>query len=412
LKKVNILIGALSLLIAVALWGYVAFDVNPERERIVTDIPVEFNNERELSNRELILVEGRNATVDVRFTGRLQNLVRATKDTVRAVVDLRQVTTAGETMLEFALEGEAVSYLVPHRTRSTITVTTDRIISKYVDLTLDFAGEVAADYMRDPAIFSPASIQIRGPAKEIEAVHTAVVRYEPPDPLSRSIVDRPADYALFSENGELIESELITDNLTGPIQMTIPVVMVKSVRLTIGTIDGGGLRRENIMYDFEPESVVISGDPADLSDLWTLQVEQIDLAALSGDTTRLVPIWYPDGMRNLDHTNEARLNITINEDVSTRLVPTTNVVTKGVDLPDGYRLTLVTNLVTVTLRGPEEDLERVSPSNVRVVADFTDIETSPGRLIRPVTVFVDGFETVGAVDLGYTVVAEIVAETS
>jgi hypothetical protein len=47
-----------------------------------------------------------------------------------------------------------------------------------------------------------------------------------------------------------------------------------------------------------------------------------------------------------------------------------------------------------------------------VVADFADIEVSPGRINRPVTVFVDGFETVGAVDLGYTIVAEIIAETS
>jgi hypothetical protein len=139
-----------------------------------------------------------------------------------------------------------------------------------------------------------------------------------------------------------------------------------------------------------------------------LQVDQVALAELHGDISRLVPVWYPDGVRNLDHTDEARMFITIREGVSVREVSATNVVTKGLDLPGGYRFNLV-NPVTVTLRGPEEELELVTPGNVQMVADFTDIEITPGRISRPVTVSVVGFENVGAVDFGYAILAEILA---
>jgi YbbR domain-containing protein len=407
LKKSNILIGILSLVIAVILWGYVAYDVNPERVITVPGIPVRFINDRELGNRELMLVGGMDETIDVRFTGRLQNLVRVNKETVRAVVDLRQITTAGETMAEFVLEIDGSPYLTDAQpNRLTVTITTDRIVSKYVDLSLDFVGEVAENYMRDPAIFDPASIRIVGPAGEIESVNAAVVRYEPPEPLSRSVSDRPTDYALYTENGMRIESEFITDNLVVPIRMTIPVVMVKPVRLVVDFIEGGGLRGENISWRVEPESVIIAGDPSEIRDMWTLQVEQIDLSKLQGDTNLTVPIWYPDGVRNLDLTDEAQLFITI-EGVSVRDVSTTNVATKGLELPDGYHFSLV-NPLNVTLRGPEVDLERVTPNNVRVVADFTGVDIMPGRISRPVSVFVDGFETVGAIDFGYTIIAEFV----
>jgi YbbR domain-containing protein len=319
-KKTNILIWILSLLIAVVLWGYVAFAVNPESDKTVAGIPVEFINERELSNRDLILVDGGASTVDVRFSGRFQNLMKVNSTTVTAIVDLRQITTAGETMLEFVLEGDDIAYLDAYPIRSTVSVITDRLVfSDHLGISIDFAGEVAEGYERDPAIFSPPSIQFHGPSKEIETIHSVVVRYEPLTPLERSVNDRSVSYSLFTKDGGLIESAHITDNLTDDLKMTIPVTINKYLFLKLEPIPGGGLSDADISLRVLPESVLVAGDPDELLLRGEMEIGKINLANLeefydaeNDRYTGTVPVVY-HGVKNLDGTDTAEWIITILE---------------------------------------------------------------------------------------------------
>jgi YbbR domain-containing protein len=413
LRKANILILGVSLLLAVILWGYVAFEVNPESTKTVTGISVDFINERELGNRNLMLVGGMDAIVDVHFTGRIQNLLRVSKDTVRAVVDLRGITAAGETSLEFVLEGDILPYLDYVPARSTVTLVADDVGSRLIDkekLIFEFGGDIAEGYISDPPVFVPDYFHISGPEKELRSVSSVVVRFEPQTPIANSIVDRPVDYTLYDESGDVIQSDFISDDLHDSIRMTLNVFMVKTVPLKLENITyGGGLGAENIDVVFEPETVRIAGDSAALESVRSLPVDYELIASVLRDGfSQTVAIEY-GGWRPLDDIEGVNMTVTI-KDVSTREISTTNVVPQNLVLPAGYRLNIVSP-VSVTLRGPKSDLDRVIAGNVRLIADFTDVDTSPAQFFRPVTVEVDGFDTVGAIDPGggYVVVVEIVA---
>jgi YbbR domain-containing protein len=401
-------IWALSLVIAVVLWGYVAFYINPEGATRVDGIPVEFRNESALAQRDLMLVGGSDLTVDARFTGRIQNLANVNRDTVRAVVDLRNVTTAGETSMAFVIEGAEIHNLTSvHPIQNVVTVTVDRRISKFVALRLDFAGVVAEGFMLDPAEFYPSRIQIEGPKKEIDSVYEAVVRYEPLDPLSRSVTDAPFDYALYTANGDLVDSAYITRDSPN-IWLTLPVIMEKTVPLTVDLMPGGGLTEAFVDIDIEPKSVRIAGEPALLESLNHIQIARINLAAMQEEYTETIVIPYPEGVRNLDFIDEVRVSVRSN--APERDVLATNIIIQGLNPPEGHTHNIVTSSLLVTLRGPQEDLERVEPIHVRVVADFTGVEiTAAGRLRISASISLDGFETVGAIDKGYEVTIEIVS---
>jgi YbbR domain-containing protein len=409
LKKVNILIWALSLVIAAVLWGVVAFYLNPESEKVVRGIPVDFINESALTSSDLMLIGGNDATVDVRFAGRTRHLANVNENVVRAEVDLRNVRTAGEILMAFNLRGGDVNFLASYPFQDNVTVTIDRRVGKFIDLRLDFAGEIAEGFMRDPAVFYPARIEISGPSKKIDSIHEAVVRYDPPEPLSRSVSDLPISYDFYTEDGQFVANDQITADFPD-VRLTMPVIMVKTIPLDIGLIPGGGLTEALVDVEIDPKSVRIAGDPELLESINSIQIDQINLAPLLDSFSETIVIRYPDGVRNLDYIDEAHVSVKIN--VPTREVHTTNITVQGLELPNEYIYSIITTPVSVTLRGPAEYLDRVAASNVRVVADFTDAEiTAAGRLRRPALVFVDGFDAVGAIDLGYEVTIEIVPLT-
>jgi YbbR domain-containing protein len=409
MKKVNILIFALSLVIATVLWGYVVFYINPPGEKTVDGIQVDFINESALTGRGLILTGGRNATVAVRFSGRIQDYARVNRDSVKAVIDLRNISTAGSIPVAYELQGlpelEDLDY---YAITPIVTITVDRLIGKPVRLRLDLANDALAEgHGYDPAEFNPFQLNITGPANVLDTVFEAVVRYGPAEPISRSVKDLRLGYTFYTESGEIVESELIGADYD-EVWLTLNVYREKTVPLKVDYIDGGGLTGKNIIIKIEPDSVRVAGDPNTLDTLNDISVLQIDLADLEGNLSESYTIHYPPDIRNLDYEDKALVSIEITG-VTTKEISTMNIQINEPEIPEGYTYTFVTSPITVTLRGPADDLNRVVANNVRVVADFSE-ETviAGGRYGQPGTVSVDGFESVGAINKGYEVVIEIV----
>jgi YbbR domain-containing protein len=408
LKKRNIFIWALSFVIAVTLWAYVVFVENPEGEKIVGGIPVEFRNESALASRNLILVGGEDETVTVKFSGRIQNIARISNENVKAVIDLRGATTYGSIAMRFTLETD-VPDLESDPLEQFVYITVDRFTSRYIPVELDFAGEMAEGFELDPPQFNPSQIHILGPSQEIESVHRAVVRYQPADLFIRTLEDWAVGYTLYTQDGQPVESGHIRADYED-VWLTLPVRMVKTVPLSLDLNYGGGLAGENIALAFEPASVRISGDPELLDGIKTISLGRVDLASMTENTVKDYAIHYPEGVRDEDnvHTAEASIQIT---GVSTRDIVITNVSASGILLPEGYTFTV--SPITVTLRGPADEIHRAEAHNIRVTADFSGAELhTPGLYRRPAVVEVTGLDKAGAVDKGYEATVTVMPDTA
>ena len=76
-----------------------------------------------------------------------------------------------------------------------------------------------------------------------------------------------------------------------------------------------------------------------------------------------------------------------------------------VNEPEGCQVTIVTQERTVQVRGREEDLDLISASQLRIVADLSEY-TSPGTYSVPVRVYLDSSSTVGVIG-EYTITVTI-----
>ena len=68
-----------------------------------------------------------------------------------------------------------------------------------------------------------------------------------------------------------------------------------------------------------------------------------------------------------------------------------------INKPAGYEADLVTQSCTVLVRGPQEALDAVTASQIRIVADLSDLDPSTGTRTVPVRVYLDGSSEVGVV---------------
>jgi YbbR domain-containing protein len=86
-KKANIV---LSILIAVALWAYVVGVVDPETNKTVRDVSVEFVNTDALAESGLALADPCKKTVNIRLVGDRSDIIKLDESKVRAIADVSE----------------------------------------------------------------------------------------------------------------------------------------------------------------------------------------------------------------------------------------------------------------------------------------------------------------------------------
>ena len=80
-----------------------------------------------------------------------------------------------------------------------------------------------------------------------------------------------------------------------------------------------------------------------------------------------------------------------------------------INKPDGYRVDVVTQSCSVQIRGSEEAVNAVTSSQLRIVADLSDMELATGSQTIPVKVYLDGSSDVGVVG-NYNIVVSLTRE--
>lgn len=420
-KKFNILVFVLSFIIAVILWGYVSFYFNEIGDKMVTNIPVTFINEGNLNGTDLMIVSGRDSTVNVRFVGRLQDYSGLNENNLEAVVNLANVRAKGEVSLDYEIQSTELpmqlSSLEVFKLSPVVTVIIDTIERASVPFALETLPASAQDYIVGDARFDQPGVVVTGPSSLVSRLKKAVVDYAPPEEPISHAVSSAFTYTLHNEEGEISADEMALLTVpTDSVLMTIPVSMVKEVPLDISCINGGGITKENnLAIEYNPQTVRISGDPDILSGINSVMLATtLNLATLTEDLTETYPIQFPDNVTNIDTVTEAQVSIKI-INAETRMITTTNItpVVNAANLPDGYQYVLRTTSLIVTIRGSSEDINSVQQYNIRVTADFGEEPLPTGLSKRPAVITVEGFMVdgvpmVGALDLGAEIWIDVV----
>lgn len=394
-----------SLLTSITLWVYVSSVDKEEITRTFRGVKVELEGEDILrDSRNMVVTDMDTNTVTVVLTGPRRIIGSWDSDSISAVIDVSTITRSAYTSKQYTISypdgTDTSSISEDRRTPESINFMVSPLVSKTIQVRGSFDGELAEGYTAEMPVFDPPTIVITGAETYIKDVSYAWVTFGEDDVDSTYTVE--TGFTLMDEGGMPLSNTGISFS-TDVVTATLPVLVLKEVKLDVNIIEGAGATAANTKVTVEPSTLTLAGDSALLEGMNRIVLDTIDLTDFTSTFSDVYTIPLDNGLRNITGATEAKVTIEISG-LTTKDFKVSNI--SYINNTQGFDATVLSESLDVKLRGSEESLSQVKAENIRAVADLADFDESTGTYMAPVKIYIDGFTDVGA--LGeYSVSIEI-----
>lgn len=368
--KSKILAGLLSVTIAFVLWFYVINVVNPDYEETYYDVPVVLQNESILTERGLMII-GDAPTVTLRLKGNRSDLVGINNSNLSVMANVSGIAAPGEHLVSYTpsypgnIPNNAIS--VQKHDPDLITLQVAKMLTKTVDVKLNYIGSVAEGFIADKenAVVDYTSIELSGPEEVVKRITQAVVDVNM-DQKNETVVGEYV-YALCDAQGEPVDAQYVTTNVE-KLNLSVKVQRVKEITLKVDVIAGGGANDKNTIITMSTEKIQVTGSDAILEDLEELKVGTVELSEILEDRVLTFPIVLPTGIHNETGITEVEVGVKF-ENLTTKTLNLTEF--KTVNIPSGMSVQLITQALEVVVRGPEKYVSTITAEDCTVTVDLS-----------------------------------------
>lgn len=409
MMKRNIWTAVLSILIAFGLWVYVVTVVRPESSKTYYNIPVVLEGESILTGRDLMIVGGKNATVTMEVYGNRTDLDKINSGNITIVADLTRIDRAGEVELsyDYSFPGDVASgaLSVLNRNPGTITLMVEERVSNEIDVIPTFVGEApdSSMYIVDKGnlVLDHPTVKITGPESVLARIDHAKIEVDLTG-RNETFIDTYR-ITLCDKNGEGVNAELVTASVA-EVRGELKIEYYKDIPLTVAIEEGGGATKETCRLHYSPETIRVSGNQKVLSKLSSILLGTIKLAELPKATAVPFTIVLNEGLTNLDGLTEAKVYVTF-PGLATKDFTVTKI--QALNVPEGMEYELITQALKVTVRGPQEEISKLTLNDITVTIDFADAVAGTATFKPVITIDGKKFPNVGAAGI-YSVSATLV----
>lgn len=387
----------LSILLAIIFWFYVRAAVDPNGVTNIHNVRVEVTGANVLASQGLAISEISPQVVELRVEGPTSartNLLRH-RSGLYVRVDVSGCVEGVNTLRYKPVWPEQVNTDDLSAPSSTVTVTVEKLYNKSFDVRFQLEGKVAGSYQMGTPAIEPERVVVSGPVEQVNQVDRVAAILKTEELSERFAGDLPL-VPLDKQGKPLTDLEITLSAETA--YVVVPVVVMKEVRLTVNLLPGGGATEDDAVMNIDPPSIVVSGSEADLEGLEEISLGSINLSSVVGTNTFPFAIELDPSLTNESGLTTAQVTVTV-DGLDTEVFPVTNIRT--INEPEGYTVDIVTQSVLVTVRGPAEELAKIDASQLRIVADLSNV-TTEGTSQVPAHVRLDGTSTVGVIN-NYTI---------
>ena len=343
-----------------------------------------------------MLLPDSETTINLKLEGAKSILAQLDTAKLRVQADLSAVTETGIQTVPCRViypEYKFSSRLTATTPTNSFNITIDvgELYSREVEIRCDIQGTVAEGYIAGEPQFTPEKLELRGPQEEVDAVSYAKVSLNIED--ATETVDQALPYVLYNEAGEPISGGDI-HAVQDEIRVVLPVDVVKELPLEIDFQEFPGLSKNNVSYQIEPASIVVSGEASLLNDVDRLVLDSFDLSQLGGNEVYHYVIQLPEGCTNLSGVTRATLTISFID-----LIQDTRTATEfqAENVPEGKSVTILTDELTVRIQGTAADVAAVHDRDITVRADLQEVSAASGTYTVPAEILISTGGDVGVV---------------
>jgi YbbR domain-containing protein len=354
LANTRFVYAALSVVIATVMWLYVATAQNPLVERIMTlDLHV-----RGLGAAEVVVQAP--SRVQVRLQGPRSALALLTPALMDASADLSGLRPGEHRVPVYVAAPPEVR--VVERTPSEAVVVLDALMRQRLPVEVSLIGVPPPGITLGTPRVTPDHVTVSGAAAQVEEVRHAVVALDT-SPLRQQLVSSVPVHLLDA-----------TGQATLPVREGTITKVVPVVPALVG-LPAAGLAVTGVTIT--PQTVAVSGSTTALQAIQTATTASIDLTGVRGDVTRKVPLALPQGSTST--TPQVTVVVRIGRALLSRVL--TGVPVRVTGVPKGLAARATPDHVEVQVEGPQDVVQRLSPSALVAQVDAS----GAGRGTRRVT---------------------------
>ena len=380
----NIRTFLLALVLGVSVWVSAVTGADPDEVRIYPDTVM-----LKVIGLDPSLIITSDRPKEVEVTLRAPNSVweqlTAQDNSVQATLDLSGLG-AGEHLVDVQLRVLAAPYQIVLADPATVTVILEPLATQTLPIDISLSGLPAIGYQAGDVNILPTEVAISGP----ESLVNRAVRARVSINLDgiREAIDQSNTIQIMDEDNIVIQGLTITPENA---RVTVPVVQQGgfrdvAVKVVVQGQQAAGYRVENIAV-FPPVVTVFSSDPELVNNLpGIVETQPLDLQdAEEGITTRLGLV-LPENVTLVGaQTVEVTVGISPIQTSITLLNQPINVI----GLAKGLSIQPFPETVDVIVSGPLPLLDALTPQDVIVTVDVTDLGLGTYQITPTVDILVD-----------------------
>jgi len=372
-----------ALAMGLAVWVAAVSAADPDEVRQYPDIiPVEI-----IGQDPGLVITGevpKQIELSLRAPSSVWERLLADGDNVQAILDLSGLS-AGEHTLNIRVQISTQPVRIISVTPPTATVTLEPFATQSFPIDLSIIGEPAIGYQAGDSLLEPEEVVISGPQSQVERV--VQVRASINLTGVRESIEDTTTVQPLDENNQIIAGLGLNPN---EVSISLPVIQQGGYRdLAVKVVVSGqvasGYRLANISV-FPPVVTVFSGDPTLVNSLpGVLETQPLDLEEANDELTTRLAINLPEGVSLV---GEQTVLVRVNVSPIQSSLTLSNKSIEVVGLPNDWYAQVAPEIVDVILSGPLPLLEILTPQEVRVVIDVTDLAIGTHQLIPDVEILI------------------------
>lgn len=284
----------ISLLFAIFMWFYIIQVQNPEIEKTIRDIPVQFTKS-ELEERGLTLINDKEMQINVKIKGQRKYISNIKKEDITIVADVTKIETTGTHNISTNVILPYGNVQILEQNPSHLTVTVDEIIEMEKEVIVKDLGEPKDGYCLSDYKITPETIKIKGPKTIVNTIETLVAEVDV-DGKDEDVTAADVPIKFVGTSGEAFNSPYVTLEQED-VDVHCTISKLKQVEIDVQFADG--VNKENEYYvldDSSIKTIEIAGSTDTTDKIDKISTEKITFGMISKSGEVEVKLSLPEGV--------------------------------------------------------------------------------------------------------------------
>lgn len=304
----------LSLIMAFLAWIFVSLDSNDTKGRTFTGISVDMEEaEDTISDLGLSVIAADVPRVSVRVEGVTYAIGNLDSSDIRIYPDVSQVDTAGThtvPLLGEIADTNSGNVHIVEISPSSVQMKFDSLQTVSMDIRARLTGySVPEDeYLIRDVTVTPRSVELTGPADELNRISQCIVEQEIDEELTSSYTTT-LPLKFLDADGNEVDLTYTTTDITEA-KVTLPILKKKEVPVTVSFINvPEGFPVNQLKFEFSNESIEVAGPESSIDQYREISLGQIDVRTLNLNSTFSFSVQLPAGFVNTENVQSVLVKL-------------------------------------------------------------------------------------------------------